>query len=136
MMFERAKYGQRETSSQIRAQWVQPRTGRSQHIDGECGFHNLHELSRRISAFCCRDARVVSRQRETFGRFSFVAHDSSATFPCTDNLCFGTRAQARNGSATIEEVEQWSKWAVAQADRIDPAMGGRFLKAMQDEDAN
>ena len=35
-MFERAKYGHCETSSQIREQAVQPRTGRSQHIDGEC----------------------------------------------------------------------------------------------------
>jgi hypothetical protein len=44
-------------------------------------------------------------------------------------------AMARDGSSSMDEVEQWSKWALAQADRIDPAVGGRFLKAMQDEDA-
>lgn len=42
-------------------------------------------------------------------------------------------AMARDSSSSMDEVEQWSKWALAQADRIDPAIGGRFLKAMQDE---
>jgi hypothetical protein len=45
-------------------------------------------------------------------------------------------AMARDSSSSMDEVEQWSKWALAQADRIDPAVGGRFLKAMQDEGAN
>jgi hypothetical protein len=44
-------------------------------------------------------------------------------------------AMARDNSPSMDKVEQWSKWALAQADRIDPAIGGRFLKAMQDEDA-
>jgi hypothetical protein len=39
-----------------------------------------------------------------------------------------------DSSSSIEEIEQRSQWALAQADRIDPAIGGRFLKAMQDED--
>jgi hypothetical protein len=43
---------------------------------------------------------------------------------------------ARDSSSSMDEVEQWSKWALAQADRVDPAIDGRFLKAMQDEDAN
>jgi len=29
-----------------------------------------------------------------------------------------------------------SQWALAQADRIDPAISQRFLKAMQDEEAS
>ena len=33
-----------------------------------------------------------------------------------------------------DDLEQWSKWALAQADRIDPTIGGAFLKAMRDED--
>jgi hypothetical protein len=45
-------------------------------------------------------------------------------------------AMARDNSSSTDDVEQWSKWALAQADRIDPAIGGRFLKAMQDEDAS
>jgi hypothetical protein len=44
-------------------------------------------------------------------------------------------AMARDSSSSTDEVEQWSKWALAQADRIDPAIGARFLKAIQDEDA-
>ena len=40
-----------------------------------------------------------------------------------------------DGSSSIEEVEQWSQWALAEADRIDPAVGGKFSKAMQDEEA-
>jgi hypothetical protein len=45
-------------------------------------------------------------------------------------------AMARDNSSPMDEVNQWSKWALAQADRIDPTIGGRFLKAMQDEDAS
>jgi hypothetical protein len=45
------------------------------------------------------------------------------------------QAQALDGSS-IEKVEQWSQWALTQADRIDPALGQRFLKAMQDEEAS
>jgi len=45
-------------------------------------------------------------------------------------------AKERDSSSSMDEVEQWSKWALAQADRIDPAIGGRFLKTMQDEDAS
>ena len=33
-----------------------------------------------------------------------------------------------------DDLERWSKWALAQADRIDPAIGGSFLKSMRDED--
>jgi hypothetical protein len=44
------------------------------------------------------------------------------------------QAQALNGSS-IEEVEQWSQWALSQADRIDPALSQKFSKAMQDEEA-
>jgi hypothetical protein len=33
-------------------------------------------------------------------------------------------------------LEEWSQWALAQADRIDPAIGSKFSKAMKDEGAN
>ena len=42
-------------------------------------------------------------------------------------------AQSRNGMSSSEELERWSQWALAQADRIDPVMGGAFLTATQDE---
>lgn len=45
-------------------------------------------------------------------------------------------AMARDSSSSMDDFEQWSEWALAQADRIDPAIGGRFLKAMRDEDAS
>jgi hypothetical protein len=44
------------------------------------------------------------------------------------------QAQALDASS-IDEFEQWSQWALAQADRIDPALSQKFLKAMQDEEA-
>ena len=44
------------------------------------------------------------------------------------------QALARDGSTSIETVEQWSQWALAQADRIDPANSGKFSKAMQAEE--
>lgn len=43
-------------------------------------------------------------------------------------------AQAGDISSSTDKLELWSQWALAQADRIDPAMGRRFLKAMQDDD--
>lgn len=33
-------------------------------------------------------------------------------------------SQARNRTSSAEEFEQWSRWALAQADRIDPTIGG------------
>lgn len=33
--------------------------------------------------------------------------------------------------ASDEELEHWSKWALAQADRNDPAQGGGFLLRMR-----
>lgn len=41
-------------------------------------------------------------------------------------------AQVRDGSSSQEELEQWSKWALTQADRIDPTVGGAFLRSMED----
>lgn len=42
-------------------------------------------------------------------------------------------AQGCSSVSMADDLERWSKWALAQADRIDPAIGGAFLKAMQDE---
>lgn len=43
-------------------------------------------------------------------------------------------AQGCSSVSMADDLERWSKWALAQADRIDPAIGGSFLKAMRDED--
>ena len=45
------------------------------------------------------------------------------------------RTLARDRSSSSEELGKWSQWALSQADRIDPAVGGKFSKAMQDEEA-
>ena len=37
-------------------------------------------------------------------------------------------------ASSTEALERWSQWALAQADRIDPARGGAFLKSMRDEE--
>lgn len=37
-----------------------------------------------------------------------------------------------NGSADVEQLERWKAWALAQADRIDPAVNGAFLNARDD----
>jgi hypothetical protein len=43
-------------------------------------------------------------------------------------------SQSCDESSATDEFERWSQWALAQADRIDPAQGGAFLKTMYDED--
>jgi hypothetical protein len=37
-------------------------------------------------------------------------------------------------ASSTEAIERWSSWALAQADRIDPTIGGAFLTSMRDED--
>jgi hypothetical protein len=43
-------------------------------------------------------------------------------------------SQTGKEMASSEEFERWSRWALAQADRIDPAIHGSFLAAMRDEE--
>jgi len=41
--------------------------------------------------------------------------------------------QTDNSACSREALERWSQWALAEADRIDPVVGCRFLLAMRDE---
>jgi len=43
-------------------------------------------------------------------------------------------AQSGNMTSSVEEFERWRQWALAQADRIDPAVGGVFQTSMKDEE--
>src|SRR5262249_33899230 len=89
-------------------------------------------------AFARAFARVAERpqslQYSRFCRISGingreqVATDCSTRARQSDKRCHGER------SVSVEEVEQWSQWALAQADRIDPAAGGSFHKVTQDEE--
>jgi hypothetical protein len=36
-------------------------------------------------------------------------------------------------ACSAEELGRWTQWALSEADRIDPAVGGAFLTAMRDE---
>jgi hypothetical protein len=38
-----------------------------------------------------------------------------------------------DGPLPTAELETWSSWALAQADRIDPSIGSAFLRSMRDE---
>ena len=44
--------------------------------------------------------------------------------------------ETRDSSLSMDQIERWKNWALTQADRIDPTISGRFLKAMQDEEAS
>jgi hypothetical protein len=37
-------------------------------------------------------------------------------------------------SIVPDVIERWSKWALAEADRIDPVKSGRFLKGIEADD--
>jgi len=37
-------------------------------------------------------------------------------------------------ASSTEPIERWSRWALAQADKIDPTIGGAFLESMRGED--
>jgi hypothetical protein len=40
--------------------------------------------------------------------------------------------QSSSEACSAEELERWRQWALSEADRIDPAIGGGFLTAMRD----
>jgi hypothetical protein len=42
---------------------------------------------------------------------------------------------AQGSDNSSEVLERWSSWALAEANRIDPAIGGTFVKSMHDEDS-
>jgi hypothetical protein len=42
-------------------------------------------------------------------------------------------ATSSSEACSAEKFERWSQWALSEANRIDPAIGGGFLNAMQDE---
>ena len=37
-------------------------------------------------------------------------------------------ATAGSADSPVVKLETWSRWALAEADRIDPSVNGRFLK--------
>jgi hypothetical protein len=41
--------------------------------------------------------------------------------------------QADNAACSVEELERWCQWALAEAERIDPAVAGKFLLTMREE---
>ena len=42
-------------------------------------------------------------------------------------------AQSSSGISSTVDLERWSQWALAQADRIDPVIGGAFLSSIQED---
>lgn len=44
-----------------------------------------------------------------------------------------TLSQSSLGTTPTEDLDRWSQWALAQADRIDPAIGEKFLAAIREE---
>jgi hypothetical protein len=42
-------------------------------------------------------------------------------------------AQTDDAACSTDELERWSQWALAEAERIDPVVGERFLLTMRDE---
>jgi hypothetical protein len=42
--------------------------------------------------------------------------------------------EASTSLTSAEEFDRWSKWALAQADRIDPAIGGSFITVMHNDE--
>ncbi len=51
-------------------------------------------------------------------KYVAAIHNANAGIPCT----------------SAEKLEAWSKWALAEADRIDPSLQGRFLESMLESD--
>ncbi len=42
------------------------------------------------------------------------------------------RRAEEGGSVSIDDLEAWSRWALAQAERIDPRRAGRFVESVKD----
>ena len=44
------------------------------------------------------------------------------------------RCAEEGGPTSIDNLQAWSAWALAQAERIDPVRSGRFVESMRDEE--
>jgi hypothetical protein len=41
--------------------------------------------------------------------------------------------QTDNAACSVEELQRWCQWALAEAERIDPVVGEKFSRTMRDE---
>lgn len=77
------------------------------------------------------------RRRQEQARIDRLLNDATAFQQAAAIRKYVKAIQLAQGCSSVsvaDDLERWSKWALAQADRIDPAIGGSFLKAMRDED--
>ncbi len=77
-----------------------------------------------------RQKRIEQGRVDRLLRDAAAFHQASTIRKYVDAIRL---TQARDSFPSPDDVEQWSQWALAQADRIDPAIGGRFLQASKDD---
>jgi hypothetical protein len=93
------------------------------------------ERKRKLEAECAEKERLKRIEQERVDRLlrdAAAFHQAGTIRKYVEAIRL---AQALESSSSHEELEQWSQWALTQADRIDPAIGEKFLNAMRDEDA-
>ena len=103
-----------------------------------CGLLSELEAEERKRKLDAERAEKERQKRIEQGRINRLLRDAAAFQQAGEIRKYVEairQARALDGSS-IEEVEQWSQWALAQADRIDPALSQRFLRAMQDEEVS
>jgi hypothetical protein len=91
--------------------------------------------SRRIAAARAEQERLARLEQERVDR---LLRDAAAFRQARDIRTYIDALQTfETGQPSVsgEEFERWKTWALVQADSIDPAIGRRFLGAMDDTPA-
>lgn len=92
------------------------------------------ERQRKIAA---EKAAKERQRRIEQARIDRLLKDAAALQQANAIRQYVDALQTRQNSSALtspEEFDKWSAWALAQADRIDPAIGETFTKAMRDEE--
>ena len=85
----------------------------------------------------CRSAERERIKQLEQARIDGLLSDAAAFQRSAEIRQYVEAIRARHSCSPIasdEELEHWSVWALAQADRIDPAVGGDFLVRGQGAD--
>ena len=92
------------------------------------------ERKRKVEA---ERAERERRRRLEQARIDRLLKDAAAFQQAAAIRKYVEAIQFAHGCSSVsvaDDLERWTTWALAQADRIDPAIGGAFLMAMRDED--
>jgi hypothetical protein len=97
----------------------------------------LEEEARQYQLQLEREARERQQQLEQ-AKVDRLLDEAASLRRATDIRAYveavKTTVASESASVSPDAIERWSKWALVQADRIDPVKTERFLEAIEPDD--